>query len=185
MNALDQYTTINNYTLREFSQEPDETKERYNNILHYLKPVETVNKIFYLSLEQVENIKDALRTGKEDKILESVKVVQGFKKDKEVYNMTIIDLFGVINSIKQQVEKILKLEEQSLTPKYPNVKWNLVKGSEKMAKFGIINTLDDLSNNDITKYDAILAMPYNRVFGVLYKRTVKADIDIEMSKIKD
>ena len=61
----------------------------------------------------------------------------------------------------------------------------MVEGSQRMSKFGIYNTLENLSGGDILKYKEIKNLKYSEVFMVLLMKKTASDIRADMAKIKD
>jgi hypothetical protein len=98
--------------------------------------------------------------------------------------MPIIHFFGIINSIKEQLMTIVSAEENGLTPSDVNMKWEQVGGSERMEKFGIINTLDKLTGKKPHLHKIYLNMKYSEIFTILLKWKTEAEIQKEMNQIK-
>jgi hypothetical protein len=174
---------ITNYTLEEFSKQSPELISEYITALNYLPAKQTRRKIFHMKLKHVEFIKTNLGSGIDDDLISIFAKVQKIKKN-EVYKVEIIEFFGILNSIKEQIKEISTAEETSLMPTYPDLKWEMVQGSKKMAKFGIVNTLDMLSGNDATKHEYYRNMKYSYIFLLLLKRKTESDLQHEMSLIK-
>lgn len=159
-----------------------ELVNKYIVALKYVKAIKTENKLMHLTLDQVEGIKQNLYSGDNEQLIRIVSWVQGVDI-KEVYKIKIVYFYGIVNSVKEQLEMIFKAESQ-LSPSDTNIKWEMVEGSRKMAKFGIINTLEKLNGGDILKDEQILNLKYSKVFGTLLKRSTQSDLDSQMSKIK-
>ena len=174
---------IINYSLREFYEQDAKTVQEYIALLSFLEPVETARELFYMKLKDVQQVKDLMQNGTLDDLRQIVQLVQKLKKE-EMFNMKIVEFFSLSASIKKQIQTIDRAEASSLTGKSYNSKWEMVKGGERMAKFGIYNTLDKLSQGKLWKYNAILDMVYADVFTKLLMDTVSADLDYEMSQIK-
>jgi hypothetical protein len=99
--------------------------------------------------------------------------------------MPIIKFFGLVNSIKNQIERIATAEENSLTGGEVDMKWIAVNGAERMKRFGIYNTLERLSNGDRTKYKYFMNLEYSEVFTILLMMKTSEDLQREMNKIKE
>jgi len=174
---------IENFKLGEFLSKEASLIEQYISVLQYAKPVETKRRVFNMKLKEVEDIKKTIFGVNDSEIMRVVGLVQGVDS-KGVRALTIIEFFGLINSIKSQVEEIVSAESSSLSPKHTNIKWEAVNGSERMAKFGIYNTLEILSGGDILKYEAIMNLEYADVFTVLKMKRTQEDLRHEMEQIK-
>lgn len=174
---------ISNFTLLEFINQPKELIEEYMICLRYLRPSETVNPVIHLKLKEVEQIKQTLNSGIDEDLIEIVSIVQGIKP-KKVLDLKIIEFFGIVNSVKNQLERIIKAEEKGLTPSHIDQKWEQVRGSERMQKFGIYNTLDNLTGKKPHLYETYMNMSYSEIFTILLKWKEESDIQHEMNQIK-
>lgn len=174
---------ITNFKLIDFVNQEPEIIQEYMVALRYLNPLETKRKIFHMKLKHVEMIKKSLNSGNDADLIKIVGKVQKLK-DKVVLDMPIIDFFGLVASIREQLKVIVQAEENGLTPSYIDPKWEAVNGSERMAKFGIYNTLDNLAGGDALKYKEYMNMNYSEVFTILLKRKEASDIQREMAAIK-
>jgi len=172
-----------NYKFKDFLTIDPKVAEEYIDFLAYLKPKETAQQVFYMTLGEVQDIRDLMQQGRLDDLKEIVKKVQKLNED-EIGQMRIVDFFGLSRSIKDQIEEIARAERTSLTGKAYNQKWEAVNGAEKLAKFGIYNVLDKLAKGDIFKYEKALKLIYADVFTKLYRDTVIDDLEYEMSKMK-
>ncbi|WP_048331019.1 hypothetical protein [Bizionia psychrotolerans] len=181
MNAL---TEIKNFELGEFFKQSPELITDYVEILKHVQPIQTKNEIFHLKLKDVEFIKEHLMSNSDEEILDIISKVQGLKP-KEVMKIKIVEFFGLMNSIKEQIIQINKAEASSLVSDHVNFKWEAVNGSERLQKFGIYNTLDSLSDGDILKWNAIMELPYSDVFMKLLINKTQSDLSYEMNQIKE
>ncbi|MGD2113429.1 MAG: hypothetical protein PVG07_00140 [Acidobacteriota bacterium] len=157
--------------------------EQYLIALRYLKPKETEQQLYKMKLKEVEEIKQDIDSGEDRDLIKIVALVQNCTQE-EVLDFKIIDFFGLLNSIREQIKVILTAEENAFTPSKLNVKWEMVNGAERMSKFGIYNTLESLSNGDATKYEYFMNMEYSEVFTILLMRKTASDISQEMNEIK-
>lgn len=172
---------IINYKLKEFLVKDEELKEDYSLILGALKPIPTKYTLFTLPLYQVDFIRRNL--GADEALIQIFEYVQGIT-EKEILELDIVSFYGYINSVIEQVKNLNIAEEVHLTSKYPNIKWGMVDGSERLRNLGMLPMVDNLAGGDILKHDAIMELPYEKVFKKLMLDTKKADIDHEMNKIK-
>lgn len=175
--------TIENFKLIEFFNQDKTLIEEYLVALGYIKPIETEQELFHMKFKHVELVKSAFKSQDNVELIEAVSKVQKVEKEA-VLDMRIIKFFGIVNSIKKQLEALLHAESVRLVPDIINPKWEAVNGSEKMSKFGIYNTLEALSGGDILKYKEIMNLEYSEVFTVLYMRKTSAELKEQMNKIK-
>lgn len=200
-------TEIKNYKLKDFLKQPTELIFDYINVLKHLKPIDTNNEVWYLSLKEVEFIKENVGITNDESIIEIIGIVQGYEdiklpkwlkmilpkriesyinnsKKRKVLNLRIIEFFGLLNSVKEQLEQINNAELSSLVSSNPNMKWELVNGSDRLKRFGIYNALENLSDGDILKWDKIRELQYSEVFTKLLMNKVNSDLHHEMQNIK-
>lgn len=198
---------IINYKLKDFFKQKRELIEEYLQYLIHLEPIDTINEIFHLSLKDVETIKQLIQSSKDIDLIELLCIVQGYDEIKlpnwlkklnikyitnwvknsrysKVMNLRIVEVYGLINSVKKQLEQINSAEINSLQSDVTNFKWEAVNGSERLKKFGIYNTLESLSNGDITKWNQIMEMPYSEVFTKLLMNKINGELQNEMNQIK-
>lgn len=176
-------TEITNYKLKDFFKQDLELIKSYLPILQLLKPIKTKNEVFHLKLKDVEFIKQNLTSTEDDSIIKIIAMVQDIK-ESQVLNLEIVEVFGIINSIRKQIERINKAELSSLSSDNTNIKFEAVNGAERLKKFGIYNTLNSLSNGDILKWSQIMELNYSDVFTKLLLDKTTNDIEVEMNNIK-
>ena len=174
---------IINFKLKDFLKQDINTITDYFFILNQLEPIPTKKEVYYLKLKEVEHIKTNINSGLDKDIVDIISLVQDVKKE-DILDLDIIQVFGLINSVKEQVLNINKAETNALSNNIPNVKFEQVEGSKRLQKFGIYNTLNQLSDGNILKWDAILELPYDMVFTKLYLDKTNNDIQYEISQIK-
>lgn len=100
----------------------------------------------------------------------------------DVQNISSSEAMAFILWIIDELKSINELESQFLRSD-PDVKM-LQAGINKLDKFGILNTLDNLAKGDILKYDLIRKLPYRTVFDKQYMEVTKSDIEKRLTKIK-
>lgn len=174
---------ITDYTLSKFTKQDAELINEYVVALRYIKPISTERQIISLTLREVEEIKKQINSGNDKDLIKIIATVQGVK-EKEVYKLKIIKFFGLVSSIREQLETIFRAEENALKPNHIDMKWQAVNGSERMSKFGIYNTLESISGGDASKYEYFMNMSYSEVFTILLMRKTQSDLQYEMSQIK-
>lgn len=174
---------ITNYKLIEFMNQSSELVREYIVILRHLKPRETKRRIMFMKLKHVDKFKKLLNSGSDRDLIFIVSKVQEINEE-DVLDLSIIEFFGLAASVREQIETIIKAEENGLTPSYIDPKWKIVNGSEKMEKYGIYNTLDHLTGKKPHLYDHYKNMEYAEIFTILRKWKEEADLQHEMSQIK-
>jgi len=174
---------IKNYRLIKFLNLPEEEIIKTSAILRLLNPTPTKKRIEEFTLGEVEDMKDAFNTADYREIIHTIAMLEGVK-DRKVLGFKIVKFFGLYNSVCEQIEKLYKRESDFLSPRHVDKKWEQIRGSERLAKFGIFNTLDRLADGDATKYDYFLNMKYSKIFTILYMKNVQDTLNSEMLKIK-
>jgi hypothetical protein len=169
---------INNYKLKEFLQQSPELIEEYSTILTLSNPTPTKHNLQDLKFSEVEFVKQNL--GKEDALEE----VFDLMDNSELLEIKVVQFYGKLNFIKEQLEQVVRVEEEHLTSKHTDFKWEAVEGSKRLSGLGILPLVDSLAQGDILKYDEILNLPYTTVLKKLILDTLKSDIQKDMDKIK-
>ena len=175
--------TIRNYKLRKFLKLPEKKAVEYMYVLALCKPQETLREVFYLTVGQVQEIREKMSQGLLNDLIDVVGIVQD-KTEEAVLDIKILDFFGYVKSVKEQIETIERAEQTALSSTVPNHKWELVNGSKRLEKFGIYNLLETISKGDIFKWEAAKQLSYADVFVKLHRDTVMDEINYEMSQIK-
>lgn len=171
------------FTLKQLSKQPPQILTAYLHIYQYLNPLETKNAVVSLKYKEVEFIKAFLSSKNDEDIIEIYCIVQGVKK-KKIGKTSAIEFFSVLKSIRNQLEALYENENELLRTDVKNKKWDAVKGSERMQKHGINNTLEYLSKGDILRHDPILELPYLKVLNVLTMKKDLQELQYEMSLLK-
>lgn len=173
---------IKNCRLKHLRRLDEDTISYYVQALSFVKPIQTKRNIRNMTLGDVDFIKSKINSKEDIDLIKIVALCQGVSARK-ILNMRIIMFFRLIASVRSQIKKIV-LAEENLSPNHVNVKWEMVKGQERMSKFGIYNILENLSNGDPLKYKSIMKMEYSEVFTILLMKKTNKDLQYEMSKIK-
>lgn len=174
---------IENFKLIDFFNQKPELISEYLVVMKFIKPKETRKPIFEMKLKKVELIKRCLSSGSDRDLINMISKVEKITEEN-VLDLSIIDFFGLINSVKNQIEMISKAEENGLSSSVLDVKWIAVNGAERMSKFGIYNTLDRLTNKKPHLYKKYMNMIYSEIFMVLLKWKEEEDLNREMDSIK-
>ena len=172
---------ITNFRLKEFLQQTPQLIEDYSKLLKNLEPQQTKNRIQDLKLKDVEFIKQNITSNEAlGEIFESMEELN----EADFMNLRVTEFYALYNSILQQLENLMNMEDRELTPNHHNHKWEAVEGGKRLSKLGILPTIDNLAGGDILKYNEILELPYITVFKKLMLDRIKADIQHDMEKIK-
>ena len=190
---------IENFRLKHFLKKDKELINEYLIALQYVKPLETKNRVFHLTLRKVEFIKKNIDSSDNEALIDVIKMVLGlyewkifdfkirkpyFFGTRKILKLRIVEFFRILASVREQILQISNAEESSLTPSHTNLKWEAVGGQERMSKFGIYNILEDLSDGNALEYQDYLKMEYSEVFTILYMRKTASDLKTEMDEIK-
>lgn len=84
--------------------------------------------------------------------------------------------------IRDELEAIANLEKTYLVSS-PSAKL-FQAGINRLDQFGLLNTIDNLANGDILKYDEVRKLRYNVVFDKQYRDIILKEIQDKLSKIK-
>src|SRR5690606_5380563 len=122
-----------NYTIKEFMSQDNKLVLEYMAYLSLLRPGQTVKEVFYMTLKEVQDIRDYMTTGTINSLIEVIALVEK-KKLSQFLKMTIMDFFPLINSVVKQLEQIGRAEQIKLVSKQTNLKWEAVNGSERLAE---------------------------------------------------
>lgn len=172
---------IKNYRLREFLEQPAELQANYERILSKIQPLDVKRTLWDLKLKHIEELK---QSGLEDgEVLLKIIGKMNRLKVSEVLEMRIITYFRALLSLKEQFEQILKAEK-ALIPKHTNLKWEMVDGPKRMAKYGIYNTVIPLSKQLNKSFKGVLNMSFSEVYTVLMYNKDNSDLQHEMNNIK-
>jgi hypothetical protein len=85
-------------------------------------------------------------------------------------NVLFVDLYSIAIAYSKQLKEIVETEgrELKVEPTYEQKG----AGIDKFSKFGVMNTVKALANNDILNYEKVLKIEYNTVFiHLLMKKT--------------
>lgn len=77
-------------------------------------------------------------------------------------NVFFVDLYSVVIGYSDQLKNIIEIEKSELhiEPTYEQK----TAGVDMFSKFGVMNTVKALANNDVLNYDKVLQIEYNTVF---------------------
>lgn len=184
--------TIINYKLREFLQlENLEEVENYIAILELLNPIESVEfEEKYIQLKQLKElsfgnvnlVRENLLNPTIDSVMECVELVSGLDR-LEIFELPIIDFYSILSGIKEEVIEISNMEQNELISDDSNWEYEQVNSNQRLAKFGILNTINSLANDDVTKWEVIENLNYMVVFTKLKMDKERAQINKEVNEL--
>jgi hypothetical protein len=193
--------TLINYKLSEFIQLKDATLlQDYLVVLELLRPLKAINNPNYkwyrkvpkkllikaikdLSFGDVTVIRNNFNEASIDSILESVKMVVDLT-DKQIFQLTILEFYGIINYMKSELTDIANMEINELTDDSFDINLETVNANERMSKFGVLNTIDSLAKEDILRWTEIEKLPYMTVFTKLTMDNTKNKIQQEIAELQ-
>lgn len=166
----------------------NEIVDDYLPILELLSPVAEVAHPIHQSLDKIKipNVKN-LKYGKvvmlkqllkettTEAVVEAVAIVTKLPKES-VYHFTIIPFYSIVNGIVAQLIEVSNMEQNELQSEDEDIVMIEAQASERMSKFGVLNTIDALAGGDVTKWELIEELPYMVVFSKLMMEKTKADI---------
>ena len=77
-------------------------------------------------------------------------------------NVFFVDLYSAVIGYSQQLKTIVETEKKELKIETTNEQKSA--GVEMFSKFGVMNTVKALANNDVLNYEKVLQIEYNTVF---------------------
>lgn len=100
----------------------------------------------------------------------------------DVQRITTNEALKFILWIRDELEGINNLERTYLISN-PSAKL-FQAGINRLDQFGLLNTIDNLANGDVLKYDEVRKLRYNVVFDKQYRDIISKEIQEKLSKIK-
>ena len=130
-----------------------------------------------------ERLPELFEKGQFDKLLFEILKDRGHKVYMvAIQNMETRDAIKFILWIRDELEAIANLEKTYLVSN-PSPKL-FQAGINRLDQFGLMNTIDNLANGDVLKYDEVRKLRYNVVFDKQYRDIVVKEIQEKLSKIK-
>jgi hypothetical protein len=99
-----------------------------------------------------------------------------------VQNIGTNEAIKFILWIRDELEDLSNLEKTYLVSS-PSAKM-FQAGINRLDQFGSLNTIDNLANGDILKYDEVRKLRYNVVFDKQYRDIIVSQVQEKLSKIK-
>jgi len=188
---------ITDYRLKDFLALGDEQLVNdYIQVLELLPAVDEVNDPVHpsfgklkicpaknLSLAEVITLRNLLNDGSIEAIIEAVSIVTKLPIES-VWNFTIVPFYSIINGIVAQLIELGNMEQNELSSEDDDIVMIEAQASERMAKYGILNTIDSLAGGDILKWKEIERLPYMVVFTKLMMEKTKGEIMLDVKAIQ-
>lgn len=136
-----------------------------------------------LSFADVTNIRNYFNEASIEGVIDSLKLVSGLT-EKQILSLTITQFYGIINYIKEDLIAISYMEINELTDDSFDINLESINATGRMAKFGVLNTIDSLAKEDVLKWSEIEKLPYMTVFTKLLMDKEKNNIQRELNEIQ-
>ncbi len=192
---------ITNYKIKDFFKiNDDELISAYMEFLNYLNPLKEVTNpkrnwykkgreklqikaVRMLSFGDVTNIRNNFNSPTENSIIDSVSILTGLSY-KEVMNFTILEFYGIISYIRAELIELSAIEENELADDHFDKNIEAVNANKRMAKFGVLNTINAIADNDVLKWKEIEKLPYLTVLAKLMMDNEKNKIQREIAELQ-
>ncbi|MCG2611513.1 hypothetical protein LZZ90_08330 [Flavobacterium sp. SM15] len=197
--------TIIDYKVKDFFQLTDyRLIAEYEVILHLLKPLKVIDNPNYnkykfwdkntsktiqitdrnsFTFGERNELADYFNEGNFESVIEGMKLVTGLS-EKQIFDFTITKFYGIINHIQKELIDISNMEIDALSDDSFDINLESVNAKGRMAKFGVLNIIDSLAKEDVTKWIEIEKLPYMTVFSKLLMDKEKANIQKELDEIQ-
>ena len=192
---------IINYKLNEFLKLNDELLiQEYSAILEHLRPLKELNNprarwynkkskklqikaIRELSFGDVTLARTLYNEQQNEGVFQIIKMITGLE-EKEVLGLTILEFYGIISNIKQELTEINNLELNELQDDSFDFNLEAVNANKRMARFGVLNTINVLAKEDVLKWSEIENLPYLTIFTKLLMDKEKNNIQRELAELQ-
>ena len=173
-------------TVSEYVNLDPKEQEPYNFALMFVKRFNTpvdefkVGDVMDLSFGFVKDLQYEMERGISwqklvDFVLEATKL-------ENVADIPLDKFSRFANYLKKSVQTILDVEEQTLA--YDPTDSEQSAGMDRFKNLGIYLQIRKLTGGDVTKYDAVRALPYSLCFTELYTSKQLHDYEQELRKRK-
>lgn len=133
---------------------------------------------WFVKVELTELLRESKFT---EMILLLLNEIGQIKTIEEVSQENHTKLFQFVLWVKDELEAIANIELEYLQSEPDNDLINA--GIKELDELGEINTIDNLANGDILKWEQIKKLPYYQVFDKLRKQTLESKINKRYQKI--
>lgn len=172
---------LTDHKFQDFIKTSFENQRKTLDILLLSNPIVPKKELVDLKLKHIDKLKE---TKGQDLIfiVKIISILLGIKK-KDVYLHKISDIAPYIVYVRNALDNIINAES-NLIGDSDNLKWDMVRGSERMSPLGIYNTLIPLAEQFSTTIDTIYNMPYSDIYAICMYNKIKSELHKEMSNIK-
>jgi hypothetical protein len=192
---------IINYKLNEFLKLNDELLiQEYSAILEHLRPLKElsnprarwynkkpkklqVKAIRELSFGDVTLARTLYNEQQNEGVFQIIKMITGLE-EKEVLGLTILEFYGIISYIKQELTEINNLELNELQDDSFDFNLEAVNANKRMSRFGVLNIINVLAKEDVLRWSEIEKLPYLTVFTKLLMVKEKNNIQRELAELQ-
>jgi hypothetical protein len=187
--------TITNYKIKEFLMLDNDTVEEYMMFLELLQPLDEITvsgktiqikQVTELLFGEVQETRMCFENPSIEGIFECIALVTGLPIE-EVQELPILDFYGILPKIRIGLENIANMEVNELTDEEDDdsdILYLSVNASERMARFGILNTINHIAGNDPLKWNEIYKLPYMTVFNWLVINKTTRDIQRDVNRLQ-
>lgn len=145
----------------------------------YTSPVNPkAESLWKLSWGDLIQVRMALQ---ENDLLEIMRLMYGIT----ARTFAMLDLFNVFACyrwVTNELIEIGKIEVQELASELTSDE--KLAGADELQRFGVDLAIDALTQGDMTKEDAYLAMDYDRIFKKMCMNKVRGDVNKRLAEIK-
>tara|TARA_R110002167_G_scaffold354453_1_gene568378 strand:+ start:572 stop:1342 length:771 start_codon:yes stop_codon:yes gene_type:complete len=159
---------------------PSEFNYKQNKKIPFIKDIKekTYGQKIYFQHSLLENQGNESRLIEESVLIYSQPYIdkKDFDLDRLIElkncfdNVLFVDLYSIAIAYSKQLKDIIDFEAKELKTEPTNEQKSA--GVDMFSKFGVMNTVKALANNDILNYEKVLKIEYNTVFiHLLMKKT--------------
>ncbi len=176
-----------NISLIKYINSPNEVKDEYELALKYSdysnRPVDNIG-IGRLDSKTFGVVKDLQQQAKQGFCLKEyidTFVQLSGKSIKEIVSIPVFDFFATKTYLDTEIIRINETEEKLLS--HDSTFEEQAAGLDRFAKFGVSLQIDSLAGGDVTKWEAVRALPYEVAFLKLLMDKTKADFSKDYNDI--
>lgn len=192
---------ITTYKIKDFFRLKDEKiVSDYLAILECLNPLKQIRNPNYrwykmnskllqvkavrmLTFGKVTEIRNNFNQPSIESIIGAIKIVTELK-DKDIMSFTILQFYGIISYMKSELMDITNMEANELNDDSFDINVEAVNAKQRMGRFGVLNIINALANEDILQWEAIEKLPYMTVFTKLIMDNEKNKIQQEIAELQ-
>lgn len=142
-----------------------------------------IKAVRMLSFGEVTDVRNNFNQPSIESIIDSIKIVTQLK-DKDIMNFTITQFYGIISYMKSELMDITNMEANELNDDSFDINIEAVNAKQRMGRFGVLNIINALANENILQWEAIEKLPYMTVFTKLIMDNEKNKIQQEIAELQ-